>query len=240
MRAPALLAVLDGVGLRAETQGNAFMQADAPLLHRLFSEENPAFCSLGAAGRDVGLPPGQMGNSEVGHLNIGSGRIVNQELTRIDLAIEDGSFFENPVLTDAIDSVIEANSTLHLLGLVSDGGVHSSLAHLKALLAMAAGRGAKRVRIHAFLDGRDVSPDSGAGFLHDLNAYIESLVSEHIGLNMRISTVSGRYYAMDRDKRWERLEAAWRAMVVPFEANVTTAFANKNAADLVEESYAQG
>lgn len=240
MRTTALLAILDGVGLRDELEGNAFRQADAPLLHALFSKENPAFGSLSASGRDVGLPEGQMGNSEVGHLNIGAGRIVNQELTRIDLAIEDGTIFRNRVLSGAVDAVIEANATLHLLGLVSDGGVHSSLRHLEALLEMAAQRGVKRVRIHAFLDGRDVSPASGAGYVRRLNQFIEGLVAGHFGLDMRIGTVCGRYYAMDRDRRWERVELAWRAMVVPFEADVASAISSEDAAGLIEASYAEG
>lgn len=240
MRAPALLAILDGVGLCNETQGNALKQAHAPLLHALFSEENPAFCSLSAAGRDVGLPEGQMGNSEVGHLNIGAGRIVNQELTRIDLAIEDGSLFQSPLLIDAIDQAKNNATTLHLVGLVSNGGVHSTLRHLEALLTMAAQRGVKKARIHAFLDGRDVAPSSGAGYLRELNVFIEGLVSRHLGLDMRISTISGRYYAMDRDNRWERVEAAWRAMVVPFEPDVNTVLSSKDAAELLEASYAEG
>ena len=240
MRKPALLAILDGVGIRSEINGNAFQQANAPLLHALFNEHNPGFMSISASGRDVGLPDGQMGNSEVGHLNIGSGRIINQELTRIDLAIEDGSINTSQVLTEALDAVIEAGTTLHLLGLVSDGGVHSMLDHLEALLALAADSGVKRVRIHVFLDGRDVSPVSGASYVHELNEFIASLVSLHIGLNMRIGSISGRYYAMDRDKRWDRVEQAWRTMVVPFEANVTLALANDDAAELIESSYEQG
>ncbi|MCL2750373.1 MAG: 2,3-bisphosphoglycerate-independent phosphoglycerate mutase [Coriobacteriia bacterium] len=240
MRTPALLAVLDGVGLRDELEGNAYLQAQAPLLHTLFSEKNPAFCTLSAAGRDVGLPDGQMGNSEVGHLNIGSGRIINQELTRIDVAIENGSLFANPVLVDAMDTVKEEGATLHLLGLVSDGGIHSTQSHLEALLAMAAKRGVRRIRIHVFLDGRDTSPHSGVAFVRRLSLFIEGLVSEQLGLDMRISTVTGRYYAMDRDKRWERLEEAWRAMVLPFEANVSSVLKNADVAALIEASYAKG
>ncbi|MDR1358364.1 MAG: hypothetical protein LBJ48_03290, partial [Coriobacteriales bacterium] len=154
LRTPALLAILDGVGLCEECEGNAFKQARLPLLHTLFSEDNPAFCTLGASGRDVGLPEGQMGNSEVGHLTIGAGRVINQELTRINVAIEDGTLFRNRVLLDAIDAVVEEGATLHLLGLLSRGGVHSTLEHLEALLALAVHRGVRRVRIHAFLDGR--------------------------------------------------------------------------------------
>jgi len=240
MRTPALLAILDGVGLSEEHRGNAFKQAQAPFLQSLFSEDNPAFCSIGAAGRDVGLPEGQMGNSEVGHLNIGAGRIVHQELTRIDDAIEDGSFYQNSMLIDALDFAIENDASLHLLGLVSDGGVHSMMDHLEALLTMAARRGVRRVRIHAFLDGRDVSPTSGAAYIRSLNWFIEGLVSEHLGLNMRIGTICGRYYAMDRDKRWERVESAWRAMVLPFEADVDTVLGSEDAAELIEACYAEG
>lgn len=240
MRTPALLAILDGVGLREELEGNAFKLAHAPYLHALFSDESAQFCRLHASGRDVGLPEGQMGNSEVGHLNIGAGRIVNQELTRIDIAIEDGTFFQNQVLIQAIDMAVETKATLHFLGLVSDGGVHSMMTHLEALLALAAHRNCKRVRIHAFLDGRDVAPTSAAAYLRELNKYIEGLVTEHMGLDLRISSISGRYYAMDRDKRWERVEKAWRAMTVPFEPDVKIALANEDAAELVEASYAKG
>ena len=240
MKTPALLAILDGVGLCKEVAGNAFLQANAPFLHGLIKEENAAFCSLSASGRDVGLPEGQMGNSEVGHLNIGAGRVVNQELTRIDLAIQEETFFDNQVLLNAVDAARDANATVHFLGLVSDGGVHSSLDHLEALLFLAAQRGATRVRVHAFLDGRDVSPASGAEYIRNLNAYIEELVTLHLGLDMRISTLCGRYYAMDRDKRWERVQAAWRAMVVPFEPDVPAVLSSEDAAELVEASYAQG
>jgi len=240
MRQPALLVVLDGVGLRDELSGNAYEQANAPLLHTLFSKKNPAFCSLSASGRDVGLPDGQMGNSEVGHLNIGSGRIVNQELTRIDVAIEDGTLFQSEVLIDAMDAVKEEGATLHLLGLLSDGGIHSTQSHLEALLTMAASRAVRRIRIHVFLDGRDTSPHSGAAFVRQLTQFIEELESAHLGLDMRIGTVSGRYYAMDRDNRWERLEVAWRAMVLPFEANVSSVMANTDAAQLIESSYGEG
>jgi 2,3-bisphosphoglycerate-independent phosphoglycerate mutase len=240
MKTPALLAILDGVGLGKVYEGNAYVRAHAPLLHELFSEDNPAFCSLSASGRDVGLPDGQMGNSEVGHLNIGAGRIVNQELTRIDIAIENGSFFENRLLIDAIDGASQENATVHLLGLLSDGGVHSTIGHLEALLTLAARRGVRRVRIHVFLDGRDVAPVSGAGYVRRLDAFIEELVAEHLGLDMRIGSICGRYYAMDRDKRWERVEAAWRAIVLPFEMDVATALASDDAASLVEASYTQG
>ncbi|MDR1089098.1 MAG: 2,3-bisphosphoglycerate-independent phosphoglycerate mutase [Coriobacteriales bacterium] len=239
-RTPALLAILDGVGLCEETTGNAFRQARAPLLHALFAEDNPAFCSLGASGSDVGLPEGQMGNSEVGHLTIGAGRVVNQELTRINVAIEDGTLFKNRVLLDVIDAVVEGKATLHLLGLLSKGGVHSTLEHLEALLALAVHRGVKRVRIHAILDGRDVAPESGADYVRELDLFIEGLVLEHLGLDMRIGTISGRYYAMDRDKRWDRIEAAWRAMVLPFEPDVATVLASDDAAELVLASYAEG
>ncbi|MCL2807859.1 MAG: 2,3-bisphosphoglycerate-independent phosphoglycerate mutase [Coriobacteriia bacterium] len=240
MRTPALLAVLDGIGLREEREGNAFLQAQAPLLHQLFSEENSAFCSLSASGRDVGLPEGQMGNSEVGHLNIGSGRVVNQELTRIDVAIEEGTFFHNQVLIDTIDSAQENQATLHLLGLLSDGGVHSMQSHLEALLVMATKRGTKRIRVHTLLDGRDVSPQSGALYMRKLCLFIEELSQANHEIDVRVSTVSGRYYAMDRDSRWERVEAAWMAMVLPQYESVLSVSASENAEELIESSYARG
>ena len=203
---PALLVIMDGFGEAAAASGNAIEAADTPNLDALF-----ATCpntTLEASGLAVGLPVGQMGNSEVGHLNIGAGRVVYQELTRINLAVEDGSLAANRVLGDAIEGAVRDGDAVHFMGLLSDGGVHSSREHLYALLRMAKDAGATRVYVHAFLDGRDVPPQSGLGFIEDCEAYLGEL-----GVG-RIATVMGRYYAMDRDNRWDRVEKAWQAIVL--------------------------
>ncbi|MDR2006385.1 MAG: 2,3-bisphosphoglycerate-independent phosphoglycerate mutase [Acidaminococcales bacterium] len=203
---PLLLVILDGFGLRDEREYNAVKLAATPCLDRLFAE-CPHTC-LAASGADVGLPDGQMGNSEVGHLNIGSGRIVYQELTRISKAIKDGSFFKNQVLLSALRQVKEKESALHLIGLLSDGGVHSHIEHLFALLKLAKKEKVKKVYVHALLDGRDTPPQSGLGFVERLEAELKTLgVGE-------TATVAGRYYAMDRDNRWERVEKAYRALAL--------------------------
>lgn len=240
MRTPALLAILDGVGIAEPSQTNALTSANAPFLQALFSEDTYPYRSISAAGRDVGLPEGQMGNSEVGHLNIGAGRVVNQELTRIDLAIEDGSLFQNKALLTAFAAARDQAGTVHLMGLLSDGGVHSMLSHLEALITMAAQNGAKRVRVHAFLDGRDVAPTSGVDYLKQLDNFMTALTAQHLGLDLRVATVMGRYYAMDRDNRWERVERAWRTLVVPFEPDVKSTFSETLAADVVRDSYVAG
>jgi len=196
---------MDGFGLAPAGPENAVTLASTPNLDRLFA--TCPWSSLEASGLAVGLPVGQMGNSEVGHLNMGAGRVVYQELTRICAAIDDGTLLENAVLCEAIDAAVASAAAVHLMGLVSDGGVHSHEDHLYALVRMAAARGAHDVRIHAFLDGRDVPPKSGLGFVEKL----EGVLSD-IGVG-RIATVMGRYYAMDRDKRWERVEKAWTALV---------------------------
>jgi len=204
---PIALVILDGWGVgRSGDPSNAIALAGAPHITML-SEVYPA-TTLACSGEAVGLPEGQMGNSEVGHLNIGSGRVVYQELTRITKAIKDGDFFTNPVLLDVIRSVKKNNSALHLLGLVSDGGVHSSLEHVFGLLEMAKRNGVSTVYIHAFLDGRDVPPSSAL-------EYIEALEKKatEIGVG-RIASIAGRYYAMDRDKRWERTAKAYVALVL--------------------------
>jgi 2,3-bisphosphoglycerate-independent phosphoglycerate mutase len=224
--APVLLVIMDGYGLAEPSDGNAITLADTPNLDRLFAKR--PWAQLTCSGLAVGLPEGQMGNSEVGHLNIGAGRVVHQEFTRVCRAIEDGTIFANPVLADAIDGAVRDGRAVHFMGLLSDGGVHSHIEHLYALLRMAAERGATRVLVHAFLDGRDVSPKSGLGFVEQLEAHIAVL-----GVG-QIATVMGRYYAMDRDSRWERVEKAWRAMLLGEGAPVSS------AEKAVSASYAAG
>lgn len=203
---PLVLVILDGWGLREEKEGNAIALARKPNMDRLWGEY--PHTSLKTSGEDVGLPEGQMGNSEVGHLNIGAGRIVYQELTRISLAIREGHFFENPVLLEAVEHVRRRDSSLHLMGLVSDGGVHSHIDHLYALLELARDQGLRRVYVHAFLDGRDVPPANAREYIVPLE---DKMAAMKTG---RIATIMGRYYAMDRDRRWERTERAYRAMVL--------------------------
>lgn len=203
---PTILMILDGYGLNPNPEGNAIAAAKKPNLDRLFSEYPST--KLKACGLDVGLPEGQMGNSEVGHLNIGAGRIVYQDLTLITKSIEDGSFFENASLKKAMDHVKENDSVLHLLGLLSDGGVHSHINHLLALIDMAQKSGVKKVCIHCFLDGRDVPPRCASKYIEILSDHLEKT---KIGV---IGTVSGRYYAMDRDKRWDRVQKAYDAMTL--------------------------
>ncbi|KKC48563.1 phosphoglyceromutase [Paenibacillus sp. D9] len=202
---PVALIIMDGFGLRNDVVGNAVAQANKPNYDR-FMAQFP-HTTLTACGEAVGLPEGQMGNSEVGHLNIGAGRIVYQDLTRITKSIRDGEFFDNDTLLGAVRHAKLNGKKLHLYGLLSDGGVHSHIQHLFALLELAKKEGLDQVYIHAFLDGRDVAPDSAVGYLTELQAKIEEL-----GIG-RIATVQGRYYAMDRDKRWERVEKSYRAMV---------------------------
>lgn len=218
-----MLMILDGFGLRAETAGNAIAAARTPNFDRLWAEWPHA--TLGASGLDVGLPDGQMGNSEVGHTNIGAGRIVYQELTRITKAIQDGDFFSNPALNAAIDA-LDPDGTLHLMGLLSDGGVHSHNTHLYALLELAHRRGVRRVAVHSFLDGRDTDPKSGAGYLEELETEMKRLGT---GFS---ATVTGRYYAMDRDKRWERVREGYEAVALGRGTSFT------DAAAAVRESYA--
>ncbi len=202
---PVMLCILDGFGNNPDSYGNAITAAETPNLDRYFKEYPHTL--IGASGMDVGLPDGQMGNSEVGHTNIGAGRIVYQELTRITKAIADGDFFENPALTEAVDHAKNTGHALHLMGLVSDGGVHSHNTHLYALLQMAKNRGLSEVYVHAVMDGRDVPPESGKGFIEELLAKMRE-----IGVG-QLATISGRYYAMDRDNRWERVEKAYAAFV---------------------------
>ena len=205
MKTPTVLIIMDGFALGEDTPGNAVQAAATPQLDYLFSQH--PFCQLEASGLNVGLPDGQMGNSEVGHTNIGAGRVVFQDLPKISLAIQEGTFFQNPAYLEAIRACKENGTALHLMGLLSDGGVHSHITHLFALMDLAKEQGVEQLYIHAFLDGRDVSPSSGKGFMEQLQNKIQE-----IGLG-QVSVVSGRYYAMDRDSRWERLQKAYDAMV---------------------------
>ena len=221
---PVVLAILDGYGISKETKGNAVYSAKKPNLDRLNTTYPTTV--IHASGMDVGLPDGQMGNSEVGHTNIGAGRIVYQELTRITKSISDGDFFENEALVGACKNCADKNSSLHIMGLLSDGGVHSHIEHLFAIVELAKKQGLKNVYVHCFLDGRDVSPTSGVDFA----AQLENKLSE-IGVG-KIATLSGRYYAMDRDNRWERVTKAYNALVY---GKGETA---DNAVDAIKASYA--
>ncbi len=198
------LIILDGWGLAPEGPGNAISQAETPTFDELW--ERYPHTTLSACGSDVGLPDGQMGNSEVGHLNLGAGSVVKQDLTRLDEAVADGSFFQNEVLVDACRAAkASPRGRLHLMGLVSEGGVHSGWAHVEALIELAAREGVPDVFVHAFTDGRDTLPDSAAGYLAQLEGWLDG--------KGRVGTVSGRYYAMDRDSRWDRVKLAYDALV---------------------------
>ena len=223
-KTPTTLIIMDGFGIAPPADDNAVTLANTPVLDGLLRDY--AHTTLSASGLDVGLPAGQMGNSEVGHTNIGGGRVVFQDLPRISRAIEDGSFFQNEAYNKAMDNCLQNGSSLHLYGLLSDGGVHSHIDHLYALLQMARDKGLTRVYIHCFLDGRDVSPTSGKGF-------VQALTDKCAALGVgKIATVMGRYYAMDRDKRWERVQMAYDAMVYG-EGNH-----NADPVDAVAQSYA--
>ena len=202
---PVMIMILDGFGLREERDYNAYKLANTPFIDSLFKKY--PWSKLEASGLSVGLPEGQMGNSEVGHMNIGAGRIVYQDFTRINKAIEDGSFFKNQVLLNAINMAKKNNSKIHLLGLLSDGGVHSHINHLFAILRMIKQNSYNKVYIHCFMDGRDTPPTAGINYLQQLNEFIKK---ENIG---RIASIMGRFYAMDRDRRWERIEKAYRIIV---------------------------
>ena len=199
LNAPVALIIMDGWGVGdAQSTTNAVNVGKTPVIDGLTAKYPHA--QLACSGEAVGLPDGQMGNSEVGHTNIGAGRIVYQELTRITKAIREGAFFKNPVFLDVINAVKKNNGALHLMGLLSDGGVHSHNSHLYALLQLAKQEGVENVFVHAFLDGRDVPPSSAADYLAELEAKLKE-----IGVG-KIATISGRYYAMDRDKRWDRVQ----------------------------------
>jgi 2,3-bisphosphoglycerate-independent phosphoglycerate mutase len=224
---PVVLLILDGWGHRDDPADNALAQADLPHWRRLLAQCPHTL--IHTEGRHVGLPDGQMGNSEVGHMNLGAGRIVYQDLTRIDAAIEDGSFFDNPGLRAGCQAVLDDGGTLHVMGLLSPGGVHSHERHIFAMLELAARMGVPRVAVHAFLDGRDMPPRSAAPSLAALQARCDALG------NARIASVSGRYYAMDRDQRWDRVQRAWDAIV--------EARADQHAADAhiaLDAAYARG
>jgi 2,3-bisphosphoglycerate-independent phosphoglycerate mutase len=201
----AALVILDGWGYASPGPGNAISLADTPVWDSLWAQYPHVL--LEASGEAVGLPPGVMGNSEVGHLTLGSGRIIYQDLSRINRAIADGSFFENQALGRVMDGVSQRDGSLHLMGLLSDAGVHSAMGHVEALVSMARARGVRRLYVHAFTDGRDTPPTSGKGYAEALESFMRT---EGLGV---IATVSGRYYAMDRDKRWERVKLAYEALV---------------------------
>ena len=223
---PVALFILDGFGLAPDGPGNAVSQARTPTFDRIWRDY--PHTELAASGRAVGLPEGQMGNSEVGHLNLGAGRVVMQSLSFIQNAIDGGSFFENRVLTEAFDAA--EGHALHLMGLVSDGGVHSDLRHLFALLELAKRRGTAPVYVHVFTDGRDTPPDGGRGFVAALEERIARL-----DLDAAVASVSGRYYAMDRDKRWDRTRLAYQAVVCGRSERTA-----RTASEAVEAAYGRG
>ncbi|RDI41073.1 2,3-bisphosphoglycerate-independent phosphoglycerate mutase [Falsibacillus pallidus] len=223
-KSPVALIILDGFAFREESKGNAVAHANKPNFDRYWSQYPHNM--LTASGEAVGLPEGQMGNSEVGHLNIGAGRIVYQSLTRVNLAIREGEFEENQTFLDAIKHVKEKGTSLHLMGLLSDGGVHSHIDHMFALLRLAAKEGVDKVYVHGFLDGRDVGPKTAKKYIEQTQAKFEEYgVGE-------FATLSGRYYSMDRDKRWERVEKSYRSMVYG------EGPAYKDPIELVDDSYA--
>ena len=223
MKKPVVLCIMDGFGFNPSDYGNAITAAKTPRLDEIF--KNNPMTYIGASGMDVGLPDGQMGNSEVGHTNIGAGRVVYQELTRITKSIMDGDFFTNDVFMGAIENCKKNNSALHLIGLLSDGGVHSHNTHLYALIELAKKNGLEKVYVHALLDGRDVPPSSGVDFVKELEDKLDE-----IGVG-KIATVMGRFYAMDRDNMWDRVGMAYNAMVN------REGISTDSALDAVKKSY---
>ena len=223
---PVVLMVLDGYGLNDRTEGNAIALANTPVMDKLMKE--CPFVKGSASGLAVGLPDGQMGNSEVGHMNIGAGRIIYQDLTRITKDIEDGTFYNNEVLLKAMENCKKNDSDLHLWGLLSDGGVHSHITHLYGLLEMAKRQGLTKVYVHAFLDGRDTPPASGKDYIEQLEAKMKE-----IGVG-KVASLSGRYYAMDRDNNWGRVQKAYDSLVAG------EGVMAENAVKAMEDSYANG
>jgi len=223
---PSMMLIMDGFGINHDKKGNAVALAETPGLDAIFAKY--PMTTVRASGPDVGLPEGQMGNSEVGHLNIGAGRIVYQDLTMITKSIADGTFFDNTAIADAMDHVIKNGSALHIQGLLSDGGVHSHIDHLKALIDMAKQKGIEKVFVHCFLDGRDTPPSCAMKYIEELEDHMKKTGTG------RIATLSGRYYAMDRDKRWERLQKAYEALAVGNGLHAAS------AAEALENAYAAG
>ena len=223
---PTVLMILDGYGLNERHDGNAVFEAKTPVMDKLMAE--CPFVKVNASGMAVGLPEGQMGNSEVGHLNMGAGRIVYQELTRITKEIQDGDFFKNEAFKEAVENCKKNDSALHLYGLVSDGGVHSHNTHIYGLLELAKREGLSKVYVHCFLDGRDTPPTSGKDYVAEL---VEKMKEIGVG---KVASVSGRYYAMDRDNRWDRVELAYKALTKG-EGNTGT-----DPVELIQASYDKG
>lgn len=226
MKTPTILIIMDGFGMRSTDMGNAVHAAKTPVLDELFA--NNPFSHLSASGLDVGLPEGQMGNSEVGHTNIGAGRVVFQDLPKISKAIADGDFFENPVYKEAMIAARDAGKAVHIMGLLSNGGVHSHIDHMKAAVKMAHQLGCEKIFVHCFMDGRDVPPTSGKDFVADMKATCDEFGAQ-------IATVNGRYYAMDRDTNWDRVEKAYSAMVY----GESVSF-NPDPVDAMQKSYDAG
>ncbi len=226
MKKTNVLVIMDGFGYSEAEEGNAIAAARTPNLDKIFAE-NP-HSLLGASGASVGLPEGQMGNSEVGHLNMGSGRIIYQDLLLVSRSIEDGSFSNNIALNSAMESAVESDRALHLIGLLSDGGVHSHISHLFALIDLARDKGIRELYIHCILDGRDVPPKCAAEYIEQLEAHLKKA-----GIG-RIATVSGRYYTMDRDKRWERIEKAYDALTS------CMGMSAESAAEALQAAYERG
>lgn len=225
-RKPIALVIMDGYGINKDSYGNAIAAAKTPVLDKLFAECPNTI--IGASGLDVGLPDGQMGNSEVGHTNMGAGRIVYQMLVKITKSIEDGSFFSNPALVSAMENCKQNNSALHIMGLLSPGGVHSHITHLYGVLEMAKRNGIKDVFVHAFLDGRDVPPSSAAEYMREAVAEMNK-----IGVG-KVATIAGRFYAMDRDNAWDRVEKAYHALVLG------EGVSEKDPVEAIENSYKNG
>ena len=221
-----MLCILDGYGIGKDYEFNAVTRSNKPCLDRLFSVYPSS--SLVCSGFDVGLPKGTMGNSEVGHLNIGAGRVVFQDIARIHKSIEDGEFEKNKVLADLIENTLKRDKSLHVMGLLSDGDVHSSIVHLKEIVRIASSGLLKKIFIHVFTDGRDTPPESGLGFVRDLEVYLK-------GTNARIATVSGRYYAMDRDNRWDRIKKAYDILTDPLHE-----VHDISAVEIIRRSYLNG